>query len=60
MYFPLLILHSWGKRSAAQPQTIYSEIPVYPIYRGLTRFKNWGRPKFCRESEKVCRMLANR
>ena len=27
MYFPLLILHSWGKRSAAQPQTIYSEIP---------------------------------
>ena len=27
LYFPLLILHSWGKRSAAQPQTIYSEIP---------------------------------
>ena len=27
LYFPLLILHSWGKRFAAQPQTIYSEIP---------------------------------
>ena len=29
MYFPLLILHSWGKRSAAQPQTIYSEVPLF-------------------------------
>ena len=29
MYFPLLILHSWGKRSAAQPQAIYSEVPFY-------------------------------
>ena len=27
MYFPLLILHSWGKISAAQPQAIYSEVP---------------------------------
>ena len=27
LYFPLLILHSWGKRFAAQPQTIYSEVP---------------------------------
>ena len=27
MYFPLLILHSWEKRSAVQPQTIYSEVP---------------------------------
>ena len=29
LYFPLLILHSWGKRSAAQPWTIYSEVPKY-------------------------------
>ncbi len=27
MYFPLLKLHSWGKRSAAQPKTADSEIP---------------------------------
>ena len=27
LYFPLLIPHSWGKRSAAQPKTIYSEVP---------------------------------
>ena len=29
MYFPLLKPHSWGKRSAAQPKTICSEIPKY-------------------------------
>ena len=29
MYFPLLIPHSWGKRSAAQLKTICSEIPKY-------------------------------
>ena len=29
VYFPLLILRSLGKRSAAQPQTIYSEVPLY-------------------------------
>ena len=35
MYFPLLILHSWGKKSAAQPQTIYSEVPLQQIlYQG--------------------------
>mgnify|MGYP006993697540 FL=1 len=27
MYFKLFKLHSRGKRSAAQPQTIYSEFP---------------------------------
>ena len=27
--FPTLIPHSWGKRSAAQPKTICSEIPKY-------------------------------
>ena len=27
MYFPVLELHGWGKRSAIQPQTIYSEVP---------------------------------
>ena len=27
VYFPLLIPHSWEKRSAAQPKTIDSEIP---------------------------------
>ena len=27
MYFPLLKLHGWRKRSAAQPQTICSEFP---------------------------------
>ena len=31
MYFPLLILHSWGKRSAAQPQAIYSEVPKHTV-----------------------------
>ena len=30
MYFPLLKPHSWGKRSAAQPKTIYSEVPLSP------------------------------
>ena len=28
MYFPLLKPHSWGKRSAVQPKTIYSEVPI--------------------------------
>jgi len=27
MYFPLLTLHEWDKRSAIRPQTIYSEVP---------------------------------
>ena len=27
LYFLFFILHGWGKRSAFQPQTIYSEIP---------------------------------
>ncbi len=27
VYFPFLTLHGWSKRSAAQPQTIYSEFP---------------------------------
>ena len=27
LYFPLLIPHSWGKRSAAQPKAICSEFP---------------------------------
>ena len=27
MYFPFFILHGWRKRSAIQPQTIYSEFP---------------------------------
>ena len=27
MYFPVSELHGWGKRFAAQPQTIYSEVP---------------------------------
>ncbi len=27
MYFPLFELRGWGKRSGAQPQTVYSEIP---------------------------------
>ena len=30
MYFPFLELHGWGKRFAARPQTIYSEIPWIP------------------------------
>ena len=29
MYFPFFILHRWQKRSAIQPQTIYSEFPKY-------------------------------
>ena len=29
MYFPLSKLHGWGKRSAVQPKTIYSEIPLF-------------------------------
>ena len=29
MYFPFFILHGWRKRSAIQPQTIYSEFPKY-------------------------------
>ena len=28
MYFPFLELRGWGKGFAAQPQTIYSEIPL--------------------------------
>ena len=28
MYFLFFILHGWGKRSAFQPQTIYSEFPL--------------------------------
>ncbi len=27
MYFPISEPHSWKKRSATQPQTIYSEFP---------------------------------
>ena len=27
MYFPFSELHGWGKRTACQPQTIYSEVP---------------------------------
>lgn len=33
MYFPFLTLHGWSKRSAAQPQTICSEIPLVEITR---------------------------
>ncbi len=29
MYFPIFKLHGWGKRFAAQPQTIYSEVPKH-------------------------------
>ncbi len=29
MYFRFFSLHFWSKRSAAQPQTIYSEFPLY-------------------------------
>ncbi len=29
MYFRFFKLHGWGKRFAAQPQTIYSEFPKY-------------------------------
>ena len=35
MYFPLSELHGWDKRFAAQPQTIYSEIPIYVIRMSL-------------------------
>ena len=38
MYFPLLIPHSWEKRSAAQPQTIYSEAPI--ALRRLVLFRH--------------------
>ncbi len=31
MYFPFLTLRGWIKRSAAQPQTICSEVPIYGI-----------------------------
>ncbi len=31
MYFPFFILPRWGKRSADQPQTIYSEFPLFLI-----------------------------
>ena len=27
MYFPFSELHRWGERFAAQPQTIFSEVP---------------------------------
>ena len=30
MYFLFFKLHDWGKRFAAQPQTIYSEVPQEP------------------------------
>ena len=29
MYFPFFVLHDWCKRSAVQPQTIYSEFPLF-------------------------------
>ena len=38
MYFPLLILHSWGKRSAVQPQAIYSEVPKMSVVALYSRF----------------------
>lgn len=34
VYFPLLKLHGWGKKSAAQPQTIVSEFPSLKRERG--------------------------
>ena len=40
MYFPLLIPHSWGKRSAAQPKTVYSEIPQFSIPNFVTLRKH--------------------
>ena len=27
VYFPISLLNGWGKRPAAQPQPIYSEVP---------------------------------
>ena len=32
MYFPFFVLHDWCKRSAVQPQTIYSEFPLHTWY----------------------------
>ncbi len=38
MYFPVLEPKNWGKRSAAPPQTISSELPEVWIFR-----KKWER-----------------
>ena len=35
MYFPFLELHGWGKRFAARPQTIYSEIPKEALIQSV-------------------------
>ena len=40
MYFPFLKPHSWGKRSAAQPKTIYSEVPKLSITDFVTLCKH--------------------
>ena len=37
MYFPFFILHGWRKRSAIQPQTIYSEFPFKKRDTGTQR-----------------------
>ena len=42
VYFLFFKLHDWGKRFAAQPQTIYSEVPQEPK---TDRKKHFGREK---------------
>ena len=45
MYFPLSELHGWGKRFAAQPKTIYSEVPLYvPSLHRTLRSAVWVIP----------------
>ena len=44
MYFPFSELHGWGKRFAAQPQTICSEVPqVIPgiLKSHLAVYRRW-------------------
>ena len=38
MYFLFFILHGWRKRSAVQPQTICSEIPLHKAFAILLSF----------------------
>ena len=38
MYFLFFILHGWRKRSAVQPQTICSEIPLHQAFAILLSF----------------------
>ena len=54
MYFPLLELRSWGKRSAAQPKASSSEFPIYikpswqgdALRKGMESVKVWQQKNY--------------